>query len=414
VVSAATRALVGLLLCLVVVACGGGGAITTPGGGIRANATARWVIAWAAPMQGVASGQSPFPGGVPANQTVRLIAPVSATGDAVRVHLSNTFGTTPVQIGSAALALSSTGPGLAPGSQRELRFSGQPSVTIPPGGEVTSDPVALQVAFGQSLAVSLYVPTAATAASWHLNQPTSSYFTPPGSGDQVADPGAKFTIGNIAVPWLSAVDVRSSESRGAIVVLGDSISNGTNLTSDGQRWTFLLATRLRTLPIGKRQSVVSSAIGGDGLTAAGSAITQVPSGESRLNRDVLRQAGVDEVIVELGVNDEAVGVSAQAMEQALRRIAGQARAAGLRVIAATIPPAAVVPAADRPNGAAVNDWLHTSGTFDGVIEFARAEDPKNTGGLDPAYDSGDHVHPNPAGDQAIANSIPLALVTPQR
>ncbi len=368
----------------------------------------RWVAAWGAAMQGTAAGQAgPLPGDRAINQTLRLIAPLTAGGDHVRIRLSNVYGLSGAQFQSVTVAVRSHGAALMPATVQPVTFQGSRSVTLAPGSEATSDPVALALGAGQDLAVSLYVRGSSPVATLHVSQPTTSYFTAPGAGDATGDTGGqRFGRASRLVPWLTAVDVLSHEERGAIVALGDSLTDGAGLPPDRDaRWTDQLAARLRSLPSGRREAVVNEGIAGDSLTLAHS----IPSGADRFARDVLGQSGANEVVLALGIEDVAAGVSAAAIEQAMLAIVRQSRKDGVRVYAATLVPAALA-ASERQVRLALNRWIRTSPSFDGVIDLdAALRDPLHRERLAPRYDSGDHVDPNAAGVRAIARVAAAAL-----
>jgi hypothetical protein len=221
----------------------------------------RWVIAWGASLQDLAPHTL-------TNATVQMIARPTVPGDTVRVKLENTFSAEPLTIGAASVALRSHKANLVAGSTRPLTFNGLPSVTIPAGGRVLSDPAALPVEARQDLAVSLYVPGANVPISRHTSAFTTAYLTPDGAGDHTAgEDRSAFTGTTTAMYWLSAVEVFSAAAAGAIIALGDSITNGTCSTTDGHdRWEDLLAVRL--LLGGTGTAVVNAGIGGNTLTRA--------------------------------------------------------------------------------------------------------------------------------------------------
>jgi hypothetical protein len=219
-----------------------------------------WVAAWASSMQS-ASPES----WTVTDATVRLIARTTIGGDQVRVRLENTFGDEPLRIGTAALGLQANGAALVPGSTRPVTFDGAASVTIPPGGLVMSDPVGLAVAAEQRLAVSLHLPGAAVRSSQHANGLTTSYVTAPGAGDHTGEvDNDRFEETTTSMHWLSAIEVRSSTARGAIVAFGDSITDGSCATVDGyDRWEDVLYARLRERDGEARLAMVNAGIGGN-------------------------------------------------------------------------------------------------------------------------------------------------------
>ncbi len=396
--------------------------------------TPRWIAAWAASPQGpYATGYTVNEpslaaalafGGTAAHQTVRLIVHTAAAGDRVRVRLSNTFGAQPLTFGAASLARRATGATLSPGSVRRLTFGGRSIVTIPPGREMYSDPVRLTVSAQQDLAVSLYVPgLSGPAMTWHGSAFTTSYLSKPLAGDHSADQGAAaFPYTTTSWFWLDGVDVATTAYAGVVVALGDSLTDGVLSSIDGNnRWPDVLARRLLRLPVGRRESVVDAGISGNTV----SAIPCGPCGPAsveRLDRDVLGQAGVRQVILFQGGQDIGRGASAAHIIAAMRDIARRVHARGLAIDGATITPdggttffttpaiCLCMPAQREAVRQAVNAFVRKSGVFDAVIDFdALLRDPRRPDHLNARYDSGDHLHPNVAGLQAMGDAIPLSI-----
>ncbi len=413
----------------------------TASGGVRPH----WVAAW------TASPQGPFPvghtfdepslrvvfrGAAAADQTLRLIVHGAAGGSLVRVRLSNVFGGRPLVIGAAYVGLRLYGAALVPGSNRRLTFDKRPTVVIPPGREVYSDPTPLDVPAERDLAVSLYLPFRTPAITWHASSFTTSYATAQGMGDDAAaEDSAAFAYTMTSWFWLDGVDVYSSDTAGAVVALGDSITDGWVSTVNGDnRWPDVLARRLLDLPPAHRLSVVDAGIAGNMVES--SRIPCRPCGPpavTRLTRDVLEQAGVRAVILFEGANDLGHGASAARVIAGLRVIAARVHARGLPIFAATILPyegSGYMPLGRRQDGLGpgvragarrtfnpivrerareeVNTFIRTSRTFDGVIDLdALLRDPHDPQRLDPRYDSGDHLHPNALGLQRIGDAIPI-------
>lgn len=371
-----------------------------------------WRAAWGSAMA--------WQYGVAINATVRDIAQVTLGGTAVRIRLSNAFGQVPITFSNASIGLQGQGAALVPGTLRPITFGGRRFVTIPAGGLVYSDPVAIRVHAGQFLAVSLYVPGAAPV-SVHpcCAGGVVSYYTPNGGGDQVANPLAiPFALSSpVWQRWLDAVDVSGVPSDGTIVVLGDSITDGFH---SGLRWTDVLARRLDQLPQPQRFGVVNEGISANTLTTPPRSYALIgggPPGLVRLQRDVLSQPGITDVVLFLGTNDLWFGDTAtqliQGMQQAIQRV----HAAGLPIYGVTLLPRAgselwgPVQEAYREQ---VNTWIRTSGAFNGVIDLAAVTANVYNGACNvkqmfPPYDSGDHLHPNPAGQTAMGNAINTAL-----
>lgn len=379
----------------------------------------RWVSAWqGSPTAGGTSDPASCPADVGlSDQTVRNVVPVSTAGDRVRVRVSNAFGAAPLPVGSASVALAGQGAVAVPGSVRPLTFGGRPSVLVAQGGEALSDPVDLEVASLQRLALSVYLPEATGPATQHNNSRETNYLA---VGDQSTDEGAQDFARPISC-WMfaSGVDVRASARVvGSVVALGDSITDGDQSTVGAdQRYPDHLARRLAGVR-GLTLAVSNAGIGGNELL-----LNRVPelfgvSAAARLPRDVLAQTGVRSVILVEGIND--IGAeSAQAGDliQAQQQIAAQAHAAGLRIYGGTLVPFGgsnenfgtdYGTEAGEVQRQALNDWIRSTDVFDGVVDFdAALRDPQDPTRLLPPYDSGDHLHPSDAGYEAMADTVDL-------
>lgn len=387
------------------------------------KADAPWAATWGAAPAAAAPDQTENLDG----QTVRLIVRASAGGRQVRIRLSNEFGGEPLRIGAARVALRAAGASFLPGSERAVTFDGEPGVTIPAGEPVYSDPVALDVRALAELAVSLYFPGEVKASTVHRNAFQTSYLSFPGNFVGISNfPTARSIT---AWPFLTEVDVRPAGNRQTLVAFGDSITEGANTTPDAnRRWPDLLAQRMHgaAAPAGvARLGVVNRGIGGNRLLRDGASAPFGKAGLARFERDALGTAGVGHVIVFLGINDighpgnsspSSEAPSAQDVIDGYRQLVARARAKGVRVYGGTLTPfeGTTLPgyySADKEAvRQAVNQWIRAGGEFDGVIDFDQAlRDPAHPGRLLAAYDSGDHLHPNDAGMQALANAVPLEL-----
>jgi lysophospholipase L1-like esterase len=334
------------------------------------------------------------------------------------VRLSNAEGTTALHVGSAHLAVHGKGPSIVSGSDRRLTFGGSPDVVIPPGALAVSDPVPLSVPASSDLSVSLYLPDSVVATTEHsLGQTTYISSSGDFSGADTLD-SPKTTD---SWYFLAGIEVEGSSNAHAIVALGDSITDGMKSTMDANhRWPDFLAERLNATRRASPRAVVNEGISGNCVLrelVGASALV-------RLDRDVLAQPGVKYLIVLEGTND--IGATVTAPEQAAtvdqiiagyRQIILRAHARGLKVFGGTLPPFegmsfpgfSSTPAADAKREA-VNMWIRTSGAYDAVIDFDRAtRDPAHPSRLLPAFDSGDHGHPNDAGYKAMADAIDLSL-----
>ncbi|TDV53569.1 SGNH/GDSL hydrolase family protein [Actinophytocola oryzae] len=365
-----------------------------------------WVGTWSAsPGTGVANTPNGYP-----NYSIRNVVHTSIGGLQARVRLSNTFGTSPLTFGhvTIAVAASSTAPAARQGTMRTLLFGGQQSVVVPRAAEVLSDPVALNVPSDSDLLVTTYVPTPSGPVTYHDFAGQTSFFTR--NGDFTGqESGEAFTERTAVWHYVSGVDVRSF-APGSVVTFGDSITDGVGSTSGANhRWPDLLSDRLHG-----RLGVLNAGIGGNRLLLdqPGSAFGR--NALARFADDVLSQGDVRTVILLEGVNDlqqEPHQTDPAMIISAYRQLIAQAHARGIRMIGATILPFKGWGAWNETLEAArvaVNDWIRTSGVFDGTVDFdAATRDPADPQRMLAAYDSGDHLHPNDAGYQAMADAVDL-------
>lgn len=378
-----------------------------------------WTGSWATALVSTDAANLPAPQG---EVTIRQVVRLGAGGPRLRLRLANTFGTAPLRIDGARVALSAApgGSAIVAGTDRAVTFDGQAGVTLPPGATWLSDPVDLPVEGLARLAVSLRLPEVPRQASVHRSARTTAFVV---AGDQSAAPelagAATFT------QWaqLAGVDVEQPAGKGmAVVALGDSITDGSGAGVDVyERWPDVLAARLQADPRTKGVSVLNVGIGGNKLLKDGSGQAAL----ARLDRDVLAQPGVKALIVLIGVNDIG-GLSREGevtpekrtqvvtgLIAAYRQIVTRAHERGVRVIGATILPCGGTKIyrsdadadADRQ---AVNAWIRGSGLFDAVVDFDRVtRDPAHPERLLPAYDSGDQLHPSPAGYKAMGEAVAI-------
>jgi lysophospholipase L1-like esterase len=390
----------------------GTGAVASPSAPEGAGG---WVGTWATGDQPL--DHAPIPAGFGpisfSNVTLRQIVHVSAGGGAIRVRLDDTYGDGPLTFADAHVARAGAGGAVQAGTDRALTFGGSPSVTVAQGAEAFSDPVRLNVPAQADLAISLFLPGGSAMVTGHHNAKQGSFVS---TGDHAADlTGASFTTSIFDWYWLNGVDVFSESARGAVVAIGDSITNGAVSTFDANnRWPDFLARRLLAAPAGERRSVLNEGIdGAQLLTFRTDCCPTQEAGLALLDRNVIAQTGVTHVIVLLGTNDLGFGVQAPAIVAGLKQLAAQLHAKGLAVIAGTVTPFHGFfddPAKDAQRDA-VNQFIRTSHVFDGVVDFDRAvRDPANPESFLPAFNSGDGLHPNDAGDQAMANAIDLDLL----
>jgi len=385
-----------------------------------APASERWVTAWGTSQSGLGTDAM-------SNTTVRMMARVTVSGQAVRIRVDNTFGTSPLVIGKAYVGYRIQGAAVAPGSNRPVSFNKSAGVTIPAGRSVTSDPVPMNVLAQQDLAVSLHLPGAGVRPSQHGGAQVTSYLAANGAGDVAAEESAKpFTATTTSMFWLKSIDVSSSSAPGSIVAFGDSITDGTCSTVDAHdRWEDLVAVRLALDAAGRgnndaHKAVVNEGIGGNTITRENlQPPPDSPPGVERFERDVLTHHGVSHVIVFMGTNDIRRGASASQVIAAMQDLARRARARGLKTIGVTIIPRHNRPA--EPNNTGwdpsktevrheVNLWIRTKAPFDGVIDFDKVvQDPKNVDLLPPAFNCGDGIHPSPRGYYEMGRSVRLGL-----
>ena len=384
---------------------------------------------WSQDVPAAAAGQELAIGGASRlhfkDQTLRQIVHVSAGGGRVRVVLANSLGTLPLRVGAASVALRDKGAEIAAGSIRPLTFGGLASTEIPAGAILVSDPVDLKVANFGDLVVDLYLPEDTSAwkspitmhaASWQVNFVSKE-------GNHVGAtpfPMATTTayrrsdgLASASSFFLARVEVVPAKKTNVLVAFGDSITDGTQSGIDvNRRWPDLLAARLTAAGI--RTSVVNGGIGGGRVLNDGVG----PNALARFDRDVLAQPGITHVTIMEGINDIGVGgsrpsPSVQDLIAGHRQMIDRAHARGIKAIGATLTPfdgAAYWTPEGEAKRQALNTWIRTSKAYDDVLDFdAAVRDPANPTKSQVAFDSGDHLHPSPAGYTAMANSIKLDL-----
>jgi lysophospholipase L1-like esterase len=348
------------------------------------------------------------------DQTLRSIVRISAGGSAVRIRLSNLFGDRPLTVGAAHVAVRRAGAATVPGTSCAVTFAGRPTVVIPAGRRLFSDPVPLRTADGADLAVSLGLPDPTGPASWHPAALTTSYQAE-GAGHGPDADGRAFARTSRSWYFLDGVDVVNPSLRGAVVAFGPSTTDGIGSLPDAnERYPDELSRRLLKLPGGERMTVLNAGIAGNRLLSDNGICG--PSALNRFARDVVQQSGVRAVLLWEGTNDVATrpGLGLGPFADAYTRLIEAAHASGLTIIGATLQPhegAGFYSHAGNRLREAVNEWIRWSGAFDGVADFDRILlDPQHPRRLLPAYDSGDHLHPGHAGYDAIADSIDLAAL----
>ena len=387
----------------------------------------------AAPPSGAPAAAPPAPAPTPApappgggrgfappatvnNQTLRQIVHTSIGGSKVRVVLSNAFGTAPVQIGGASIALRDKESSIQPATSKTLLFDGAPTGTILAGATLVSDPVDLTLAPLADVAIDLFVPgdlgVGPSPVTTHNGASQTNYISE--TGNHVGEatmtaalrPGAWFLVGR--------VEVMAPANTMAVVTFGDSITDGARSTSDlNTRWPDVLARRLAARK-GPGVAVLNAGISGNRVLGDGAGISAL----ARFDKDVLMQTGVTHVVVMEGINDIGIArnnptPSAADLIAGHKQLIERAHARGLKIFGATLTPyegAAYATPEGEAKRQALNEWIRTSGAYDGVIDMDKAtRDPAAPARFLPAYDSGDHLHPGDAGYKAMGDAVDLAL-----
>ncbi|MFJ4628062.1 SGNH/GDSL hydrolase family protein [Streptomyces sp. NPDC088847] len=342
-----------------------------------------------------------------ADRSYRLVVHTSVAGGDLRIRLSNAFGDRPLTFDSAYAGVQKAGAALVPGSNRRLTFGGAKSVTIPAGGVAYSDPLPGRLPAATNLVVSIHTPDAAGPATGHGMAMQTSYAT---QGDRTGEEGATaWTDTTGSWYYLDAVSVRPSAGIGAVVTLGDSITDGWASTSDlNRRWPDYLARRLQSAHTTVK-GVANEGISGNKVLADGAG----QSALNRLQRDVLSQPGVRTVFLFEGVNDIKAhsGVTAQDLITGYREIIERAHAAGKCVVGSTVGPFKGWPEWDAAGEAVrqeVNQFIRSSGELDAVTDFDHIlRSPYDQERMLPFLDGGDHIHPNDKGMAAMADAVDL-------
>ncbi|HET6555324.1 MAG TPA: SGNH/GDSL hydrolase family protein [Dyella sp.] len=375
-------------------------------------AASSWVGTWSA---------SPDADGPPLSaQTVRQVVRISVGGTAVRLRLSNLMGAAPLPVGPVHVALHAQGSAIVPGSDHVVMFGGKQDTLIAGGDSVLSDAVTMDVKPLQELVVSFHVPAnAGVRSTIHSAGLATAYVTERGDETAAMDlPDANTTESRFL---LTDVEVSAAANGGTVVPFGDSITDGMGSDKDAQqRWPDLLAARLQADPKFRSIGVVNEGIGGNRILTEGYG----PSALARFDRDALGKAGARWIVLLEGINDignsgpqakPSEQVSVEQIIEGMKTLITRAHARGLKIYGATLTPfhGAWWPYYTRANEAKrqrVNEWIREGGAFDGVIDFDKAiRDPAQPDRMLGKYDSGDHLHPNGAGYEAMADAIDLKL-----
>jgi lysophospholipase L1-like esterase len=414
----------------------------------------KWVVSWAA------SAQGPYPVGNPSaqpdlklafplpergarDQSFRMIVKPTLWGRETRVRFSNAFGTQPLSVDAAHIGLHQGSSAVVQGTNRPITFKGTSRTVIPAGESLWSDPVVLSFIWdpdnpgmaSHKLAISFHITGESGPMTWHAKALQTSYLSFPEAGavGQQEDESA-FALSTASWYFIDALDMKVADSAFAIVCFGDSITDGTMSTLNGDdRWPDVLARRLRSLH-GNRIAVVNAGIGGNQVVGPGEYSPSKPyaggpSALTRIQRDVISLSGVGSIVWMEGINDFSKNGNASADEviQGMRATVARVRAGlpGIRVIGATLTPALGTTitthgsAEQDQKRRALNEFIRSSGVFDGVADFDRIVTDPATGAMKLAYvhnttvgGEGDRLHPNRLGYLDMGRAIDLSLFAP--
>jgi lysophospholipase L1-like esterase len=420
--------------------------------GATPAADAHWVATWATAQQqpaagrGGGGGRGPgAPGGAPGaapppapaaapvaapapvatpvvgtlvNQTARMIVRSSIGGSRVRVEFSNTFGTTPLDLGAAHIAVRGHDSAIVPGSDRALLFNGKPAARVLPGAILLSDPVDLVVPKLGDLAISVFVPGDSGRASQHSQALHTTYIA---DGDATAQAEMAQAKTTTAWYWISSVDVMAPADAAAIVAYGDSITDGTTSTVNANKsWPSLLSERLVANPATANVSVLNLGIAGNRVLGDGAGISAL----ARFDRDVLSQPGVKYLMILEGINDmngagrggAAAGtpLTADDLIGAMKQMIERAHTHGIKVIGCTLTPYGNASDAVEAMRQALNAFIRTPGAFDAMVDFDKViQDPADPRQFRAGYNNTDKLHPNDTGYKAMADAIDLSIFAPK-
>jgi lysophospholipase L1-like esterase len=398
--------LAGLLFTLIFVAC-------SSELQEMSNPAEKWVGTWTTAPQLVEPRNNPPEPGL-SNNTIRQVAHVSLGGDSLRVKFSNEFSTSPVIMNTVHIAVSVDSSKIDPDTDLALTFGGEPEVTIEPGSTVTSDPFRFTLEPRTNVAITIYFGDTPADVTGHPGSRTTSYILP---GDEVS--GVDFPGAVRTDHWyiINTIDVMAPESAAAVVVLGNSITDGRGSGTNKQnRWPDVLAHRLQENPDTRQIAVLNAGIGGNCVLRD----CLGPAALSRFDRDVIGATGVRWLIILEGINDiggsqgtEGTAKVATDLIAAYEQMIDSAHNKGILVYGATLMPfgGSFYDSPEHETARQkVNEWIRTSGSFDAVIDLdAAVRDPENPLQLLPAGDTGDHLHPNETGHRMMAEAVDLTL-----
>jgi len=349
------------------------------------------------------------------NQTLRQIVHVSIGGDEVRVVLSNAFGSAPLNIGAAHVSLREAEARVSAQSDRTLLFGGSPSVTIPPGAVLFSDPVDLSVPAFADLVIDAYLPGRSESAPMVMTTHGGALQTNYVSNIGNYAGASEFPVKETFSSWyfLARVEIVAPTSTAAVVAFGDSITDGTRSTPNkNHRWPDFLALRLADAKIS--MGMLNEGIAGNRVLGDGAGVSAL----ARFDRDALLQTGVTHIIVLESINDIGLArsgptPSASDLILAHKQLIARAHARGLKIFGATLTPfmgAGYATVAGEAKRQAINEWIRASKEYDGVVDFDKAvRDPADPAKLRAEFNPGDNLHMNDAGYEAMANAVDLKL-----
>jgi lysophospholipase L1-like esterase len=419
----------GLMAAMVLAA----GLLTAPSAiAASAQSDAHWVASWTASPT---DASVPFDAtGLPVpevltDQTLRMIVTPHLAGSVLRIHLSNRFGKQAATFGHVTVGIAGTN---AVSDVTPVTFGGHEAATVPVGDDVVSDPVSLPFAAFTKLAVSMYMPGVQAFPTKHWNANATSWYSPPASGDLSATSSdARFSLHTEAWLYIDGIDVSAPVSTGSIVAFGDSITDGfvaatplsepvsLSVADKNGRYPDDLQRRLDAAGIAL--SVANEGIGSNRLVTDGEPLMLGLSGVQRFQEDALDVPGVRGVLLQEGIND--LGLPPQSTTPAdliagYEKVIAMARADGVKIWLGTLLPASnaffdgtITAPKSELYREQVNEWIRTQHLADGVVDFdAALRDPSDPHVLNPAYSGPDHLHPNLAGYQVMADTVSLSML----